>query len=207
MRGVPGVRLRTRHTHRVTLPCRKRPGWIPVIAILDSNCYPATSPTPSLERRRHSLHQTHHVPHCRRCIEAPLYGHSARSGFKPAPVGGQFAAISSRAYRFITPGVACVNYYTHCFTQKDRQYGWIQSAGKELREKPARHPRLQKALTENGDDIEKAIDYLRQKAWPPRSTNRPRDKQGLVHAYIHMGGKSVCSSKSTVKQTSSPDEF
>lgn len=62
---------------------------------------------------------------------------------------------------------------------------------KELREKTgAGILDCQKALTENGDDIEKSIDYLRQKGLAAAANKAGREtNQGLVHAYIHMGGK------------------
>ncbi len=62
---------------------------------------------------------------------------------------------------------------------------------KELREKTgAGILDCQKALTENGNDIGKAIDYLRQKGLAAAQKKAGREtNQGLVHAYIHMGGK------------------
>src|SRR5262245_66244173 len=62
---------------------------------------------------------------------------------------------------------------------------------KELREKTgAGILDCQKALTENGQDIEKAVDYLRQKGLAAALKKSGREtNQGLVHAYIHMGGK------------------
>ena len=62
---------------------------------------------------------------------------------------------------------------------------------KELREKTgAGILDCQKALQETGDDIEKAIDYLRQKGLAAAQKKLGREtNQGLVHAYIHMGGK------------------
>jgi len=62
---------------------------------------------------------------------------------------------------------------------------------KELREKTgAGILDCQKALRENADDIEKAIDYLRQKGLAAAQKKAGREtNQGLVHAYIHMGGK------------------
>ncbi|MEK7299856.1 MAG: translation elongation factor Ts [Nitrospirota bacterium] len=62
---------------------------------------------------------------------------------------------------------------------------------KELREKTgAGILDCQKALTENGDDIEKAIDYLRQKGLAAAAKKAGREtNQGLIHSYIHMGGK------------------
>ena len=62
---------------------------------------------------------------------------------------------------------------------------------KELREKTgAGILDCQKALTENGNDIEKSIDYLRQKGLAAAAKKSGREtNQGLVHAYIHMGGK------------------
>ncbi len=62
---------------------------------------------------------------------------------------------------------------------------------KELREKTgAGILDCQKALQESGDDVEKAIDYLRQKGLAAAQKKAGREtNQGLVHAYIHMGGK------------------
>lgn len=62
---------------------------------------------------------------------------------------------------------------------------------KELREKTgAGILDCQKALTENGNDIEKAIDYLRQKGLAAAAKKAGREtNQGLIHSYIHMGGK------------------
>lgn len=62
---------------------------------------------------------------------------------------------------------------------------------KELREKTgAGILDCQKALQEAGDDIEKAIDYLRQKGLAAAQKKSGREtNQGLIHAYIHMGGK------------------
>ena len=62
---------------------------------------------------------------------------------------------------------------------------------KELREKTgAGILDCQKALTENGNDVSKAIDYLRQKGLAAAQKKAGREtNQGLVHAYIHMGGK------------------
>ncbi len=62
---------------------------------------------------------------------------------------------------------------------------------KELREKTgAGILDCQKALTENGDDVEKAIDYLRQKGLASAAKKAGREtNQGLIHSYIHMGGK------------------
>ena len=62
---------------------------------------------------------------------------------------------------------------------------------KELREKTgAGILDCQKALQESADDIEKAVDYLRQKGLAAAQKKAGREtNQGLVHAYIHMGGK------------------
>lgn len=62
---------------------------------------------------------------------------------------------------------------------------------KELREKTgAGILDCQKALAENGNDVEKAVDYLRQKGLAAAAKKSGREtNQGLVHAYIHMGGK------------------
>jgi elongation factor Ts len=62
---------------------------------------------------------------------------------------------------------------------------------KELREKTgAGFLDCQKALTENNDDIDKAVDYLREKGLAAALKKSGREtNQGLVHAYIHMGGK------------------
>ena len=48
----------------------------------------------------------------------------------------------------------------------------------------------QKALNENGNDIDRAIDYLRQKGLATAAKKAGREtNQGLIHSYIHMGGK------------------
>ncbi|HJR77831.1 MAG TPA: translation elongation factor Ts [Nitrospiraceae bacterium] len=62
---------------------------------------------------------------------------------------------------------------------------------KELREKTgAGILDCQKALAETGNHIEKAIDYLRQKGLAAAQKKAGREtNQGLVHAYIHAGGK------------------
>ena len=62
---------------------------------------------------------------------------------------------------------------------------------KELREKTgAGILDCQKALTENGNSIDKAIDYLRQKGFAAAQKKAGREtNQGLIHAYIHAGGK------------------
>jgi len=62
---------------------------------------------------------------------------------------------------------------------------------KELREKTgAGILDCQKALTENGNSIDKAIDYLRQKGLAAAQKRAGREtNQGLIHAYIHAGGK------------------
>ena len=62
---------------------------------------------------------------------------------------------------------------------------------KELREKTgAGILDCQKALTENGNSIDKAIDYLRQKGLAAAQKKAGRETNpGLIHAYIHAGGK------------------
>jgi elongation factor Ts len=62
---------------------------------------------------------------------------------------------------------------------------------KELREKTgAGILDCQKALSETGNNIEKAVDYLRQKGLAAAQKKAGREtNQGLVHAYIHAGGK------------------
>jgi elongation factor Ts len=62
---------------------------------------------------------------------------------------------------------------------------------KELREKTgAGILDCQKALVESGNDIAKAVDYLRQKGLAAAQKKAGREtNQGLVHAYIHAGGK------------------
>src|SRR4029079_14855465 len=62
---------------------------------------------------------------------------------------------------------------------------------KELREKTgAGILDCQKALNENGNDVDKSIDYLRQKGLAAAAKKAGREtNQGLIHAYIHMGGK------------------
>ena len=62
---------------------------------------------------------------------------------------------------------------------------------KELREKTgAGILDCQKALSENENNIDKAIDYLRQKGLAAAQKKAGREtNQGLIHAYIHAGGK------------------
>ena len=62
---------------------------------------------------------------------------------------------------------------------------------KELREKTgAGILDCQKALAENANDIDKSIDYLRQKGLAAAAKKAGREtNQGLIHSYIHMGGK------------------
>lgn len=62
---------------------------------------------------------------------------------------------------------------------------------KELREKTgAGILDCQKALAENGNDVDKAVDYLRQKGLAAAAKKAGREtNQGLIHSYIHMGGK------------------
>ncbi|WP_447602730.1 translation elongation factor Ts [Nitrospira sp. Nam80] len=62
---------------------------------------------------------------------------------------------------------------------------------KELREKTgAGILDCQKALTESDNNIEKAVDYLRQKGLAAAQKKAGREtNQGLIHAYIHAGGK------------------
>lgn len=62
---------------------------------------------------------------------------------------------------------------------------------KELREKTgAGILDCQKALTESGNNTDKAVDYLRQKGLAAAQKKAGREtNQGLVHAYIHAGGK------------------
>ncbi len=62
---------------------------------------------------------------------------------------------------------------------------------KELREKTgAGMMDCKKALTETNGDMEKAIDYLREKGLAAASKKAGRiAAEGLVEAYIHMGGR------------------
>lgn len=67
----------------------------------------------------------------------------------------------------------------------------VSTLVKELREKTgAGILDCQKALTETGNNVEKAIDYLRQKGLAAAQKKAGREtNQGLIHAYIHGGGK------------------
>jgi len=62
---------------------------------------------------------------------------------------------------------------------------------KELREKTgAGMMDCKKALQENDGNVEAAIDYLRQKGLAAAKKREGRQaKEGVVHAYIHGGGK------------------
>jgi elongation factor Ts len=65
------------------------------------------------------------------------------------------------------------------------------SAVKELREKTgAGMMDCKKALTETGGDVQKAIDYLRQKGLAAAAKKADRvAADGAVGAYVHPGGK------------------
>lgn len=67
----------------------------------------------------------------------------------------------------------------------------LSASVKELREKTgAGILDCQKALTETDNNIDKAIDYLRQKGLAAAQKKAGREtNQGLIHAYIHAGGK------------------
>jgi elongation factor Ts len=67
----------------------------------------------------------------------------------------------------------------------------VSTLVKELREKTgAGILDCQKALSETGNDVEKAIDYLRRKGLAAAQKKAGREtNQGLIHAYIHGGGK------------------
>ena len=61
---------------------------------------------------------------------------------------------------------------------------------KELRTHRCGYTRLQKALEECGEDVEKAIDYLREKGIAKAAKKAGRAAtEGLVFSYIHMTGK------------------
>ena len=62
---------------------------------------------------------------------------------------------------------------------------------KELRERTGSGIlECKKALTENGDSIEKAIDWLRSRGMAKANTKSTRQAtEGLVESYIHAGGK------------------
>ncbi len=62
---------------------------------------------------------------------------------------------------------------------------------KELRDKTgAGMMDCKKALVETGGDMDKAVDLLGKRGWPPRPAGRPdrrRRRRGVLN--IHMGGK------------------
>ena len=62
---------------------------------------------------------------------------------------------------------------------------------KELRDKTgAGMMDCKKALTETNGDMDKAIDYLREKGLAAASKKAGRiAAEGVVEAYIHMGGR------------------
>lgn len=48
----------------------------------------------------------------------------------------------------------------------------------------------QKALTESGEDYDKAVDLLRKRGQKVAAAKQEREtKEGIVHAYIHGGGR------------------
>ena len=62
---------------------------------------------------------------------------------------------------------------------------------KELREKTgAGMMDCKKALTETGGDLDKAVEYLREKGLAAAAKKAGRiAAEGLVDSYIHMGGR------------------
>ena len=147
----------------------------------------------SRQRRRDSLDQAHHVAHRGRLHRRRPFAHATRRGRIP---------LESRRRRQSRDGIAgwrpCVitivsSDRTHPSIPRRRTiaHGWSKSVGQRIeRENGRRHPDCQKALQESGDDIEKAIDYLRQKGLAAAQKKSGREtNQGLIHAYIHMGGK------------------
>ena len=196
MRGVPGAVfvLDTRIEHIAVQEANRLE--IPVIAILDSNCDPdhITYPIPGNDDAIRSIKLiTSRIADA--CIEgAHLRTQREEADFKPVPARRR----QSRSYQLcqragvITPGIVDTTRIHSLFTEEgsSRMAGSSQLV-KELREKTgAGILDCQKALTENGDDVDKAIDYLRQKGLAAALKKSGREtNQGLVHAYIHMGGK------------------
>jgi elongation factor Ts len=77
-------------------------------------------------------------------------------------------------------------------SQKDSPMAEITAASvKELRERTgAGMMDCKKALTENGGDFDKSIDWLRQKGISKAGAKSSRAAtEGMVESYIHMGGK------------------
>jgi elongation factor Ts len=75
--------------------------------------------------------------------------------------------------------------------RKDRRMAISAERVKELREKTgAGMMDCKKALSETGGDIERAIDYLRQKGLSDAAKRSGRTaSEGLIASYIHPGGK------------------
>jgi elongation factor Ts len=187
MRGVPGAVfvLDTRIEHIAVQEANRLE--IPVIAILDSNCNPdhITYPIPGNDDAIRSIKLiTSRIADA--CIEgAHLRTQREEADFKPVPPGGDKAAA------VITPGIAGNNRTLTVYPEGSLRMAGSSHLVKELREKTgAGILDCQKALTENSNDIEKSIDYLRQKGLAAALKKSGREtNQGLVHAYIHMGGK------------------
>ena len=77
---------------------------------------------------------------------------------------------------------------------------------KELRDKTgAGMMDCKKALGETGGDLDKAVDYLRQKGLAAAAKRADRlATDGAVGAYVHPGGKIGVLLKLTARPTSSP---
>jgi elongation factor Ts len=77
------------------------------------------------------------------------------------------------------------------FARTEESMASLSELVKELREKTgAGILDCQKALAENGNSVDKAVDFLRQKGLAAAQKKAGREtNQGLIHAYIHAGGK------------------
>ena len=195
MRGVPGAVfvLDTRIEHIAVQEANRLE--IPVIAILDSNCDPdhITYPIPGNDDAIRSIKLiTSRIADA--CIEgAHLRTQREEADFKPVPPRRRQSRSCQlcQCAGVITPGIVDTTRTTYCLSRGSSRMAGSSHLVKELREKTgAGILDCQKALTENSDDVEKAIDYLRQKGLAAALKKSGREtNQGLVHAYIHMGGK------------------
>ena len=176
MRGLPGaVFVLDTRVERIAVQEATRLE-IPVIAIIDSNCDPdnITYPIPGNDDAIRSIKLiTSRIADA--CIEgAHLRTQRDEAEFHSSPAAEDGRdGIAGWRPRVITI-VSSDRTHPSIPRRRTIAHGWSKSVGQRIeRENGRRHSGLSKALQSPADDIEKAIDYLRQRAWPlPKKSGR-----------------------------------